>query len=229
MVDELQSILAEGGFELRQWASNAPSTISHLSAASRSDSAEQLITKGNASNHESVLGLQWNCQTDTLSYKLCVTECQEVTMCCIYKVLASQYDPLGYIIPYTTHAKVIVQQLWDKKRDWDDPKLAEDLVNAWNRWAEELSNLQKIVLPRCYCSAPKDDVSSQRDIHIFCDMSESAYGSVAYLRTEDQQGEVEITFIVARSRVAPKKMSVNTLFKTMCSPNRCSVGQDSAE
>lgn len=36
-------------------------------------------------------------------------------------------------------------------------------------------------------------------------MSESAYGSVAYLRTEDQQGEVEITFIVSRSRVSPKK------------------------
>lgn len=132
MVDELQSILAEGGFELRQWASNAPLTISHLSAASISDSAERLITKGNASNHESVLGLQWNCQTVTLLYKLCVIECQEVTMHSIYKVLASQYDPLGYIIPYTTHAKVIVQQLWDKKRDWDDPKLPEDLVDAWN-------------------------------------------------------------------------------------------------
>ncbi|XP_042627909.1 uncharacterized protein LOC109062537 [Cyprinus carpio] len=205
MVDQLQSVLAGGGFELRQWASNTPSTISHLPVASRSDSAEQWIAKGNAINHESVLGLQWNCETDTLSYKLRAVECREVTMRNIYKVLASQYDPLGYIIPYTTRAKVIVQRLWEKKRDWDDPKLPENLVNEWNRWAGELSNLQKIVLPRCYCSAPKDDVSSQREIHIFCDASESAYGSVAYLRTEDQKGEVEITFIVARSRVAPKK------------------------
>ncbi|KAI2648679.1 Gag-Pro-Pol polyprotein [Labeo rohita] len=205
LVDQLQSVLAEGGFELRQWASNSPTAISHLPAASRSDNAEQWIAKGNSLNHESVLGLQWNCETDTLSYKVRAVECREVTMRNIYKVLSSQYDPLGYIVPYTTRAKVIVQRLWDKKRDWDDPKLPEDLVNEWNRWSKELNDLQHIALPRCYCSAPKDNVSSQRDIHIFCDSSECAYGSVAYLRTEDQNGEVEITFIVARSRVAPKK------------------------
>lgn len=45
----------------------------------------------------------------------------------IYKVLASQYDPLGYIIPYTTRAKVIVQH-WDKKRDWDDPQLPPSIM-----------------------------------------------------------------------------------------------------
>ncbi|KAI2646464.1 Gag-Pro-Pol polyprotein [Labeo rohita] len=152
-------------------------------------------------------GEKWNCETDTLSYKVRAVECREVTMRNIYKVLSSQYEStsLGYIVPYTTRAKVIVQRLWDKKRDWDDPKLPEDLVNERNRWSKELNDLQHIALPRCYCSAPKDNVSSQRDIHIFCDSSECAYGSVAYLRTEDQNGEVEIIFIVARSRVAPKK------------------------
>ncbi|GAA6078797.1 uncharacterized protein LOC114458488 [Tachysurus ichikawai] len=38
----------------------------------------------------------------------------------IYRVLACQYDPLGYILPYTTRAKVLVQALWNKKRGWDD-------------------------------------------------------------------------------------------------------------
>ncbi len=46
---------------------------------------------------------------------------------------------------------------------------------------------------------------SQRDVHIFCDASECAYGSVAYLRTEDQHEEVEMAFLTARSWVAPKK------------------------
>ncbi|XP_028298617.1 uncharacterized protein LOC114460934 [Gouania willdenowi] len=44
-----------------------------------------------------------------------------------------------------------------------------------------------------------------RDIHVFCDASEQAYGSVAYLRTESPEGEVEVAFLAARSRVAPKK------------------------
>lgn len=34
----------------------------------------------------------------------------------IYHILAQQYEHLGFLIPYTTRAKVIVQCLWDKKK-----------------------------------------------------------------------------------------------------------------
>ncbi len=47
--------------------------------------------------------------------------------------------------------------------------------------------------------------TSIRDIHVFCDASEQAYGSVAYLRMENIEGQVEIAFLAARSRVAPRK------------------------
>ncbi|XP_026061422.1 uncharacterized protein LOC113045324 [Carassius auratus] len=204
-VDRIRTLLADGGFELRQWSSNAPSTISHLPHDTISDSAELWISQGRTDIHESTLGLLWNHQSDTLSYKYRAKDSCETTMRNIYKVLASQYDPLGYLIPYTTRAKIIVQHLWDKKRDWDDPHLPADLLQAWTKWEEELPALQNIVLPRCYCSPIKDTATSLRDIHVFCDASERAYGSVAYLRTEDQHGQTEVAFLTARSRVAPKK------------------------
>lgn len=34
----------------------------------------------------------------------------------IYHNLSRQYDPLGFIIPFTTQAKILVQKLWDKKK-----------------------------------------------------------------------------------------------------------------
>ena len=40
---------------------------------------------------------------------------------------------------------------------------------------------------------------------MFSDASECAYGSVTYLRTKDPSGQVEIAFLAARSRVAPRK------------------------
>ena len=35
------------------------------------------------------------------------------TMRNVNKVLATQYDPLGFILPCTTRAKVLWQRLWD--------------------------------------------------------------------------------------------------------------------
>lgn len=60
-------------------------------------------------------------------------------------------------------------------------------------------------IPKCYAPVAADLPTSVRDLHIFCDASERAYGSVAYLRTEDAQKEVYVSFVLARSRVAPQK------------------------
>lgn len=63
------------------------------------------------------------------------------TMKNIYKILGSQYDPLGFLIHFTTRAKVLVQQLWAKPWQWDDPLLPENLQSVWQKWEEELKHL----------------------------------------------------------------------------------------
>ncbi|KAM9735349.1 uncharacterized protein ACNS7B_014625 [Menidia menidia] len=205
LVDKLQSLLAEGGFQLRQWASNTPETINHLPKDLRSESNELWLNATETDPQELALGLRWFCHSDTLGYK-CRLLGQEVpTMRHIYRVLVSLYDPLGFIIPFTTRAKVLVQSLWSKARDWDDPALPEDAMLMWTEWQEELQQLPQISLPRCYVSPQKDREACTRTVHIFCDASERAYGAVAYLRTEGQDGHVEVSFLTARSRVAPKK------------------------
>ncbi len=138
LVDKLRSLLAEGGFDLRQWSSNHLSTINNLPPEARSDGTELWISQGQSNTQESTLGLLWNHQTDTLSYKYRPIANTETTMRNIYKTVASQYYPIGYLIPFTTRAKLIVLCLWDKKRDWDDPHLPADLLQTWAEWAEEL-------------------------------------------------------------------------------------------
>lgn len=120
----------------------------------------------------------------------------------IYMVLASQYDPMGFIIPYTTHAKMLARRLWRKQRDWDDPLLPQDLLQAWNDWEEELQYLPHVTLPRAYVPVEVDESSVTREVHVFCDLSEQAYSSVVYLRMVDSQSRVYQVKGSARSRVA---------------------------
>lgn len=205
LLDKLRATLSAGGFDLRQWASNDPLVISHLPPEAKSQSSELWLSEDRADPQERTLGLLWNCKSDSLGYKYSTCETSSITMRHIYRVLARLYDPLGYLLPFTTRAKILVQQLWRKERGWDDPLLPHDLLTAWKSWEEELYYLPQITIPRCCTSKEMDATTTIQDIHIFCDASEHAYGSVAYLRSEDSKGQVELSFILARSRVCPKR------------------------
>lgn len=203
LVNKLQPLLKAGGFELRQWASNYPDIISHLPGEIRSESCELWLSHDAADPQERTLGLLWHCMSDTLSYRFRQSEHPEPTMRSIYRVLARQYDPLGLLIPYTTRAKILVQRLWSKKRDWDDPNLPGDVLQLWHVWESELHQLPSLSLPRCYVQLGTDITPVTQSIHIFTDASERAYGAVAYLRTVDETGHIQLSFLAARSRVAP--------------------------
>ena len=109
------------------------------------------------------------------------------TLRSVYKVLACQYDLLGYIVPFTTKAKILVQDIWKEQISWDDPIQSQSLCDRWLDWEREIPDLIQMEIPRCY--APASTVSS-RYLHVFCDASARTYGSVAYLQTEDAQREV---------------------------------------
>ncbi len=124
----------------------------------------------------------------------------------ICRVLATQYDPLGLLLPYTTRAKVIVKCLWNKQRGWDDPNLPPDLLNSWMQWEEELCCLPKVSFPLPYVPSAVGIEGVTREVHIFSDASEQAYGAVAYLRTVDPAGQTYLSFLIARSRFTPKRV-----------------------
>lgn len=149
LVDKLRELLNGGGFELRQWASNVPEVIRLLPPEMLSQDSDQWLNQSQMDPQEPALGLRWRCKSDTLTYKSHLREASPTTMRNIYRVLASQYDPLGFIIPFTTRAKILVQLLWNKQREWDYPLLPSDLLETWLAWESELPHLEKLSLPQC--------------------------------------------------------------------------------
>ena len=78
--------------------------------------------------------------SDTLGYKHSTVSYGAPTMQDICKVLASQYDPLGFILPDTTRAKMLVRRLWNQHRGWDDPQLPPELLHQWRTREDELAH-----------------------------------------------------------------------------------------
>ncbi|KAJ8359096.1 hypothetical protein SKAU_G00156210 [Synaphobranchus kaupii] len=173
LVDQLRDLLASAGFELRQWACNDPSVLSHLPREARSESLDLWLAQNKSDPLESTLGLSWNWETDCFGYK---------------------------------HRPLIIRQLWDKQRGWDDSNLPPELLRAWSIWEAELESLPLLTFPRVYVPADINLGSATREVHIFADASEQAYGAVAYLRTEDKEGRTHLSFLFARSRVAPRRL-----------------------
>lgn len=65
LVDKLRELLASGGFDIRQWASNVASLVSHLPSVAKSESAELWISDSRADTQEHTLRLSWHCAPDT--------------------------------------------------------------------------------------------------------------------------------------------------------------------
>ena len=206
LVERLRELLSSAGFNLRQWACNEPSVLSHLPTEARSQSLDLWLAQDKTNPQESTLGLSWSWDRDALSYKHRPVTYDALTLRNIYKVLASQYDPLGYLLPFSTRAKLIIRQLWDKQRGWDDPNLPAALLQAWSNWEDELQFLPLLTFPRAYAPADFAQEAVTHEVHIFADASEQAYGAVAYLRAVTKEGQIHLSFILARSRVAPKRV-----------------------
>lgn len=206
LLEKLCLLLAKGGFEIRQWASNVKEVIQHLPPAARSTSMELWFSQTELGPQEPALGLRWACIPDTLGYKHRVEPTTVApTLRTVYRTLASQYDPLGYLLPYTTRTKMIVQDLWRRKQEWDDPIQPPELMDQWLNWERELANLHQVQMPRCYAPASGDSPTTRWDLHVFCDASERAYGAVAYLRAQSGKGKGHVSFVFAKHRVALRK------------------------
>ena len=115
--------------------------------------------------------------------------------------IARIFDPLGLVSPVTVSAKIFMQSLWLTNLDWDTPLPPPD-VGYWNRYVEDLPELNRIAVPR-WLGLHRS--SQQVELRGFADASERAYAGVVYLRVVDTDGTIRNQLITAKTKVAPLK------------------------
>ena len=130
--NQLIELLKLGGFNLRQWASNEQKIIDDLKNASE---AQFLCLEPSQSTK--VLGIQWDPNTDKISYSVKPLANERITKRNILSEIAQLFDPLGLLGPVIVIAKLLMQELWKGKLDWD-ASLPQSLHTAWLNFKNQL-------------------------------------------------------------------------------------------
>ncbi|XP_046621080.1 uncharacterized protein LOC124305548 [Neodiprion virginianus] len=159
---------------------------------------------------ERVLGLYWDRNQDTLSFNVGLSKiCSNLargevapTKREFFSIAMSVYDPLGVLSPFTLQAKLVMQDIWRSGFRWDQAIRTKEF-KVWVIWLKNLLEMKNCKIPRYYLTPGSDNVKTQ--LHIFCDTSLKAYAAAAYLRPEASDGQIHLSLVMAKSRVAPVK------------------------
>ncbi|XP_023248115.1 uncharacterized protein LOC111643952 [Copidosoma floridanum] len=190
--DQLIALLGTAGMALSKWAANVPQLLSGLISTSTG------VVNVKADEVISTLGLKWLPQEDKFMFSVTETHSPcEVTKRLILSDIARLFDPLGWLAPMIVVAKIIMQDLWIDKVDWDAPT-TQSLQARWLQFRANLSDVPRIRIPRWINIKENDDWQ----LHGFADASQRAYAAAVYLVVPGSTPML----LVAKTKVAPTKV-----------------------
>ena len=94
-----------------------------------------------------VLGLFWDPETDSFLFKVSPSAVEIDTKRVVLSLISKLYDPVGWLAPVIVVAKLLMQELWLRKLDWDE-RLPDDLQGQWFDYHNTLNNLESLKVPR---------------------------------------------------------------------------------
>ena len=126
------------------------------------------------------LGLCWDINSDTFTFKVAVSD-KPFTRRGVLSTVNSLFDPLGFAAPVTIQGRALLRELSTDAHDWDT-ELLEDKKGSWETWKGSLQDLSSLHIPRAY-TPQSFSKATYTELCLFSDASNWAIGAVAYLRT----------------------------------------------
>ncbi|GFQ79621.1 integrase catalytic domain-containing protein [Trichonephila clavata] len=184
---ELQDALQSCGMVLHKWSSNSPE---FLNSSSSSDVEHSFSAESDLS--VKTLGISWNPLQDCFVFKVSILSKSSFTKREVLSVIARLYDPLGFLSPVLTRAKVPLQRLWQQKLDWDDV-LPDQIAKEWNEFVTPFKCIETVKINRFILT----DTWLKVILQGFADSSEVAYGAVVYLQCFYQTDWANVTILAS--------------------------------
>ncbi|XP_068224543.1 uncharacterized protein [Palaemon carinicauda] len=211
LIRDIENVLSKGSFKIKRWTITGDNEHSDFEVSQNSN--------------ERILGLNWQCNKDVFYFKTKLNFSPKykgvrtepdlnklnfvanipsvLTKRVVVSQMCSVYDPLGFLLPFTLKAKILLRDTvkCDFKLGWDDP-LPSYLKEQWVSYFCELFDTETLYFER---NVKPTSAKGLPLLVIFSDSSTNAYGAVAYARWELESGAFESRLIVAKSRIAPSR------------------------
>ena len=195
LYSELSTLLTKAGMHARKWLSNSPQVLKVIPSQDRKSEVD---LDNDQSPSMKTLGVWWLADEDMFMFKENKPNDDMIySKRNFLKKIATLFDPIGLLSPFTVRAKILLQDMWTAGLDWDE-EMPEWLASLAQGWFSELCDLKKLHIPRCL--QEKEKMVST--LHL-CRFFKSAFGAVVYARYSYQDGSISTNIIAAKTKVAP--------------------------
>ena len=118
---QLSYLLTNAGMNARKWLSNPPKVLSENQIQDRKSEVDrdQLPCTKPASRSVIMFTFREHATDNNMLY----------TKRNFLKNIATPFDPVGFLAPITTRAKILLQDMWTAGLEWDD-ELTEPLISC---------------------------------------------------------------------------------------------------
>ena len=203
LLKDTADVCSLGNLKLHKLMSNKADVLKNFP---EEDLAHDIhLFEGGVSFTERALGIEWCPSSDRFSFSSLSSVSRKITRRSMLKLVASLFDPLGFIAPTILTGKLILQRAC-QGLDWDE-EVPTDIQEAWRAWVKDLESLSQIKIPRCLKPSNFGVSISRAELHMFGDASEKGYGTCVYLRLMNQSDIVSCNLLFGKARVVPLKGS----------------------
>ena len=194
-------MLTNGKLKLCKVTSNSSKVLSNFSSEELAPEMVDINFDQNDANVQRSLGLLWQVQSDTFTYRLSLEE-KPYTKRGVLSTINSIFDPIGFVAPVVLQGRLVMRKvLSESNLDWDEP-LPDKFRNQWEMWRKSLIDLENVKIPRQFTNISFQN-SVRKELHVFSDASRDAIGAVVYVKLSNINGDSEVGFVIGKSKVAP--------------------------
>ena len=147
---KVRDILIKCGFKLTKWITSDEEVKSHIPETDRSKKVVKTFEAEPQSS--SILGLNWNVDTDSLI--ACRGTEQEVpakiTQRIVLSFVSAVFDPLGICSPFTILMRFLLKSLWAAMGQAWDKELSAEHSKLFSDWCSELREIRTTSINRLY-------------------------------------------------------------------------------